>query len=182
MGRWLGLCAQGLVLPLWTTKLEILRYFLSTRRTLLQILCLNQWPDRWVPAFLTTRWEDLLLRFLYWFKSCFLVQHEISFQLKVLTLGMIHMNLSISASRWDVVFIKKPESGAGSISILLWLSWPVGLPAVCLPTGIGSCWRSWHPLPRSYLYLVTEGGVNVVQCGTRKFFSAVIRSLTDIPY
>lgn len=53
--------------------------------------------------------------------------------------------------------------------------------AVCLPTGIGSCWRSWHPFPRSYLHLVTEGGVNVAG-GTRKFFRAVIRSLTHIPY
>lgn len=77
---------------------------------LLQILCLSQWPDRlktWVPAFLTTCWEDRLLKFLYRFKSCFSVQHEISFQLKMLTLGMTHMNLSISASRWDVTVYSK---------------------------------------------------------------------------
>lgn len=78
--------------------------------TLLQILCLSQWPDRlkmWVPAFLTACWENLLLKFLHRLKSCFSVQHEISFQPKVLTLGMTHMNLSISASRWDVTVYSK---------------------------------------------------------------------------
>lgn len=85
-----------------------------------------------------------------------------------------HSRELMRAEMWQLIL--EPESGAGSISILLWLSWPTGLPYICcrLPPH-----RNWELLGKAgilYQLLFTLGdrGINIDQGRKRKLFSAAI--------